>query len=67
MGRSISSTDLRSGYRWCPHCEGWTVCKCGTCGTVLRNPAGNETLNEGVCKVCRGTGQIPDNPPSSAY
>jgi hypothetical protein len=59
MGRSKSSIYFKEGYRWCPHCDSWTVCKCGSYGTKISNPADNEEIIEGICRVCNGTGQIP--------
>lgn len=62
MTRQRSSSDLKDGYKWCPHCDGETVCKCGSCGVkVPWNWKGKQEvkIEEGICKVCNGTGQIP--------
>ena len=59
ISRSKSSLDLKTGYRWCPHCNGWTVCKCGTCVEKVSHANGSQTIVEGICKVCHGLGQVP--------
>jgi hypothetical protein len=53
------SVSLKPGYVFCPHCGGSTVCNCATCGEKIRHPGGREQFIEGICKVCKGTGQIP--------
>ena len=57
-----SSSDLKDGYRWCPHCNGATVCNCGSCGVKVPYTYRCEQevrIEEEICKVCNGTGQIP--------
>jgi hypothetical protein len=54
---------LKDGYKWCPHCSGYTTCNCGSCGVKIPYTSydGKQEvrIEEGICKVCNGTGQIP--------
>lgn len=62
MSPSKSSYVLKEGYKWCPHCDGYTVCDCGTCGVqVPRTWRSTQEVRfeKGICKVCNGIGQIP--------
>ncbi len=52
-----TSSDIKGGYRICPHCNGKTTCKCGSC--AVPHPEGFSIVVEGICKVCKGLGQVP--------
>ena len=63
----ISSSDLKSGYKWCPHCGGKTKCDCGTCGQKVEVPfyyrhklETHFKFEPGVCSVCKGLGQVKE-------
>ena len=51
-------------YKKCPHCAGTTKCGCGSCATYAKLPTdvwdALKLREKGICKVCGGTGKIPD-------
>lgn len=48
-------------YKECPHCKGATTCMCGTCVVYVTGPfTGLPFPRPGICKVCDGTGRIPE-------
>lgn len=72
----MSLTRPNEGYKICPHCNGETVCNCGSCGTETTTRArgmGARYMEAGMCKSCNGQGQVidpdykpPDTKPSQS-
>lgn len=60
---ALYESEVKSGYRLCPHCEGKTSCNCASCGGEEKDGYAKHipySLREyGICKVCNGTGQVP--------
>ena len=52
-----------AGFKFCPHCNGKTVCNCATCGiesTTRARGQGARWMEAGMCKACHGQGQVVD-------
>ena len=47
-----------AGFKFCPHCDGKTICDCATCGMKTAGRYGGRWMEAGMCKVCQGQGQV---------
>lgn len=49
--------DKKNTPNLCPHCEGYTQCKCATCGVKKDNSDDREYA---ICTICKGLGTLPE-------
>jgi hypothetical protein len=55
---------LKTGQKYCPHCDGRRICDCSSCGQKVRyidfGGKWHKYYESGKCKACDGKGAIAD-------